>query len=350
MKALVTGAAGLVGANLARVLLADGAQEVRALVRPTSDLRGLRGLDVEIVHGDVRDAEAVTRAVAGCATVYHCAAVYQLVGGDDAVIVDTAVRGARNVLEAIGRAAGVERVVLTSSVVAVGRARSEDAPCDESSPWNVVEPYAYMVAKRRAEEAALALAAERALPLVVVNPSGVLGRHDWKPTPSATSVLTLLNAPLPLPFYPEGGTNLVDAEDVARGHLLAARRGRVGERYILAGENALYRDILATVAEIAGLWRPRFALGPRLAFGVGAAMEAAARLTGMTPDLTRALAKQHVGIFQYYSARKAEGELGWTARPMRAVLERAVRWLAANGFVRRAERLRLAPAGAADAG
>ncbi len=335
----MTGAAGLVGANLVRALLDEGRDEVRALVRPTTDRRSLEGLDLEIVEGDVRDPEALARAVAGSTTVYHCAAVYQIVGGDDAVIVDTAVRGAKNALEAVGRTPGVERIVLTSSVVAIGRSHDPDRPCDETSPWNIDRPYAYIEAKRRAEEEALAFARKRDLPLVVVNPSGVLGEHDWKPTPTATSVLTLLNAPLPLPFYPRGGGNLVDARDVAEGHVAAARRGRVFERYILGGDDATYREILGTVADLAGLVRPVLPLGPTVSYALGALMEALSRLTGKPPELTRDLARQHVGLYQYCSSEKARRALGYAPRPLREVLRRSIRWFAANGFVRRAHRL-----------
>jgi dihydroflavonol-4-reductase len=341
-RALITGAAGLVGANLARVLLADGACAVRGLVRATTDLRALAGLDVELVRGDVRDPEALERAITGCDVVYHCAAVYQLGrqgAASDAEIIDTAVRGATNTLEAAARAGSVERVVLTSSVVAVGRSHAAHVSCDESWTWNLDGAYAYIVAKRRAEEAALALAAARGLTLVVVNPSGVLGPWDTRPTPTAASVLTLLNARVPVPFYPAGGGNMVDAEDVARGHLLAARHGRAGERYILCGENATYRTILGTVARFAGQAAPRLPLGPRVAWGLGAVMEAVSKLTGRPPELTRELAEQHVGLYQYYTPAKAARELGYAPRGLAAVLARAILWFVRDGKLRRPEKL-----------
>lgn len=342
MRALVTGANGLVGANLVRVLLNDGRDQVRVMVRPTSDTRAIDGLDVERVHGDVRDRDSLRRAMEGCAVVYHLAAVYKLVGEAEEII-GTAVEGTRNALEAASEVASLERIVCTSSIVAVGSSTDPSQICDESWEWNLAGAYAYVVAKRRAEEEAFRIANKRQLPLVVVNPSGVLGRYDTKPTPSASAVLTALNAPLPVPFYPTGGLNLVDAEDVAMGHLLAARQGTIGQRYLLAGENVTYRELMQTLSDVAGTPAPRVPLPRSVGWVMGALAEVGQQILGFEPPLNRELALWHFGRYQWYSTAKAERELGYRARPLRQVLERSVRWFVEDGKVRNPERLQLPP-------
>ncbi|MBX5453569.1 MAG: NAD-dependent epimerase/dehydratase family protein, partial [Acidobacteriia bacterium] len=246
---LVTGATGFVGSAVVRALLAQG-YPVRALVRKGSDQRNLAGLSLELVEGDLADQTALARAVSGCRYVFHIAADYRLWVPDPAEMMRTNVEGTKNVMEA-ALVAGVERVVHCSSVAALGLTE-DGSPADETTPVKesvLIGPYKR--SKYLAEQAVLEMVRSRGLPAVIVNPSTPVGPRDLKPTPTGKMILDA--AAGRMPGYLDTGLNIVHVDDVAFGHLLALERGRVGEHYILGGENYALADLFKEIAEIAGV-------------------------------------------------------------------------------------------------
>lgn len=326
--AFLTGATGFVGANLARLLLEKGLK-VRALARKGSDRRTLRGLPVEVAEGDLRDPASLERAAAGARWVFHVAADYRIWVPDPAEMMRSNVDGTVNVLRA-GAKAGAERIVHCSSVAAV-RLDKSGAPADESSEYADESAIigVYKKSKWLAERAALELAAE-GLPVVVVNPAAPIGPWDVKPTPTGKIIVDFLNRRLP--SYVDTGLNVVHVRDVAEGHWLAAQKGRVGQRYILAGADMTLKAILDTLSELSGLPAPRFKTPYAVAYAVGVADELRLRLVGGEPvaplDAVR-MARHKM----YFTAAKAVRELGLPQTPARTALKDAVDWFKANGYV-----------------
>lgn len=325
MRAFVTGGTGFIGANVVRALLARGLK-VRALVRPGADLRNLEGLDIELAQGDVRDASSVRRAMEGCELVFHVAALYSFWVRPRSLIYEVNVDGTRNVLQA-ALELGAERVVYTSSVAALGL-REDGRPADEDTP---VDPKVivgdYKKSKYLAQQVALAYA-KKGLPVVIVNPTFPVGPYDIKPTPTGQVIRDFLDRRMPA--YLETGMNVVAAADVAEGHLLAAERGRPGEKYILGGENLTMRELLETLAEITGLPAPKVRLPYWPILALSYLNAGICRLTGgtprMTPDTVRM--SRH---YMFFSPRKAVEELGLPQTPAREALARAVDWFRTKG-------------------
>jgi dihydroflavonol-4-reductase len=321
VRALVTGATGLLGAHLVRVLLAAG-HEVRASVRASSDTRGLDGLPVERVEVDVRDASALRHAAEGCDWMFHAAAVFSYWGYDPETMYDVAETGARNAVDA-AHGAGVRRVVLTSSTSVLG---SRDAPAtvDESDTLDDPDAPDYFVAKLRQERAALARATELGVELVVANPSVFVGPHAPPSSQSLAQVVGYLADPL-RPTYP-GGANFIHPEDVAAGHLALAERGTPGTRCILCGpENQTWPDFHRMLSELAGLPPPGLQVPRAAAVPLGALMELGARITGRPPAGTRSTARQ-VGRYFWYDGARAR-TLGLSARPPLETLADTLAWL-----------------------
>lgn len=330
-KALVTGASGFIGGRLVRALVERG-DDVKCMVRPTASRAHLKKLPVEIVEGDITIEHTVFRALAGCDRVYHVAAAYKMWDPNPATIMDPAVRGTRAVLDAIkARGSRIEKVVVTSSVAAIGTNTSPE-PLDEDAEWNLADSEIYIVAKRRAEEVALSMAGE--VPLVVVNPTGVFGPADARPTPSGILVLRYLNWKLPISFPGgPGGMSIVDVDDVAQGHIAAMDKGRVGERYILGGDNLTVSQIVETMSSITGLGGPGAPFGQGLVELTARGMELLARINGGEPELSYKMARDFYSSFMWVSSAKAERELGYQHRPVRKTLARAIRWYLDNGYV-----------------
>ncbi len=319
---LVTGASGFLGWHVAR-LLEERGHRVRALVRPSSKLRELQA---ETAAGDLRDVGSLERAVAGCSLVFHMAADYRLWAGDPGELYRSNVEGTRNLLEA-ARRAGVERVVYTSTVGCIGIPK--DGLGDETIPVTLEEMKgAYKRSKFLAERVALDFAAS-GFPVVVVNPTAPVGDHDWKPTPTGKIVLDFLKGAMPA--FIDTGLNLVDARDTAAGHLLAAERGRPGERYIVGAENLTLAEILQKLAKLTGKAAPRVKLPYAVAYAAGVVTTGWARLTGRAPlaplDAVR-MAKEKM----FVSHAKAGRELGFSPGPVDGALGRAVEWFQANGY------------------
>jgi dihydroflavonol-4-reductase len=328
MTVLVTGASGHIGAHVVRQLLAQG-RTVRALVRPTSNLKGLEGLDVELVRGDVLDRASLTSAVKGCSVLYHMAAIVAEWAQDPAMIYATAIDGTANILHAVADTSGIERIIYTSSVAAVGLSESPHDLRNETH-YNHEDTTHYSVAKTRAELQAKALAATYGLPLVIVNPAVVMGPLDYRPTPATQIVIRLLRFPAACYFV--GGFNIVHVEDVARGHLLAQERGSIGERYILGGENLTMRDVFRLFAAMTGKRPPFLEVSRRTLQALGWGAELFARLQGKPPLITRARLRSIVGRYAFYDSSKAARELGYTARNARQVLADAVHWVRQRGW------------------
>jgi len=305
---LVTGASGFVGSAVARALVARG-DDVRVLLREGSSRKNIDGLDCRVMIGDMRDAKAMTKAMEGVRHVFHVAADYRLWARDPSEIVRNNLDGARAVMEA-ARTTGVERIVYTSSVAALkpvaGRAVDETSRHDEVTVIGV-----YKKSKLVAERLVERLAGE-GLPVVIVSPSTPIGPRDIKPTPTGRIIVEAANGRMPA--FVDTGLNLVHVDDVAQGHLLALDKGRIGENYILGGEDVRLRDMLALIEPLVGRKPPRVRL-PRaplypLAFGA----EAFARMRGKEPFLTVDALKMSKYLM-YFSSEKATAELGFQARP-----------------------------------
>lgn len=320
MRAFVTGGTGFIGANVVRALLARGFK-VRALVRPNSDRRNLEGLDIELVQGDVRDFPSVKRAMQDCGLAFHVAALYSFWVRPRRLIYEVNVDGTRNVLQA-ALELGIERVVYTSSVAALGL-REDGRPADEDTPVNPKHIIGdYKKSKYLAQEVALAYA-KKGLPVVIVNPTFPVGPYDIKPTPTGQVIRDFLERRMPA--YLETGMNVVAASDVAEGHLLAAEKGRIGEKYILGGENLTMRELLEALSRITGLPAPRVRLPYWPILALSYLNAGWCRLAGgtprMTPDTVRM--SRH---YMFFSPRKAVEELGLPQTPAEEALRRAVDW------------------------
>jgi dihydroflavonol-4-reductase len=325
---LVTGATGFVGSAVARALLRDGRQ-VRVLARPASDRRNLIDLPVEIAVGAMEDARSLARAVAGCRYVFHVAADYRLWVPDPAAMFRANVEGTRDLLTA-ALAAGVERVVYTSSVATIGLVPGGSA--DEDMPSRLEDMIGpYKRSKFQAEEVVRGLVGESGLPAVIVNPSTPVGPRDLKPTPTGRLILEAARGRMP--GFVDTGLNIVHVDDVAAGHLAAAETGRIGERYILGGENMSLAEILAEVARAVGGRPPRLKIPHAVAFSVAAGAELVARVTGREPfttlDGVRMARKK-----MYFSSAKASRELGYRPQPACGAIADAVSWFEANGYLR----------------
>ncbi len=327
MKALVTGASGFVGAALARTLLAAG-WHVRVLTRAGSDLRNLRTLTVENIVGDLTDPASLGRAVADCDAVFHAAADYRLWVPDPQTMYHANVDGTRHLIAAAHRA-GVKRIVYTSSVACIGLP-ADGSPGTEQTPVALKEMVGhYKRSKFLAERAALEAAADGA-PVVIVNPAAPVGPRDVKPTPTGQIVLDAALGRTPA--YVDTGLNVVHVDDVAAGHVLAFHRGRIGERYILGGENLPLRDILVEITRLAGRSPPRLKLPHGVVLPIAYIAEGIARLTGrptrVTVDSVRMARKR-----MYFSSDKAVRELGYGFRPAALAFADALEWFGAEGYL-----------------
>jgi dihydroflavonol-4-reductase len=327
MLAFVTGATGFLGSHVARVLADQGA-ELRLLVRPTSNLRNLEGLNAETATGDLRDPASLEKAMAGCDAVFHVAADYRLWLRDPQEMYRSNVAGTRAILEA-ARKNNVQRIVYTSSVATVGFT-SHGQPADEDSPVSIADMIGhYKRSKFMAEQLALE-AGRGGMHVVTVNPTTPIGEQDIKPTPTGRIVVDFLKRKFPA--YVETGLNLVDVRECARGHARAFEKGRSGERYILGGENLTLKQILDKLGKITGLPSPRMKLPYVFAFAAGVIDEA---ITGgilkreprATVDTVRMGKKK-----MFATSAKAERELGWRIVPVDGALQRAVEWFRANGY------------------
>ncbi len=329
MKAFVTGATGFIGASLVRELIRDG-HEVRVLVRPGANRKNILGLPLEVWEGDLLAPGRLAAGIAGCDLVFHTAADYRLWTRDPAAMYRVNVEGTRSILEG-ALLAGVQKVVYTSSVGTLGNP-GDGTPGDESAPVTFTEMVGdYKKSKFLAERVAEEFI-PRGLPLVIVNPSTPVGALDIKPTPTGKIIVDILNRAMPA--YLDTGLNLIDVEDCARGHLLAAEKGRIGEKYILGNRNLTLREIFGLLEKISGIPAPKVRLPYTPILLAAYVNEALSRLTGREPliPLNGVLMARK---FMYFDSSKAIRELGLPQTPVEEALTKAVTWFRANGYVKK---------------
>lgn len=326
--ALVTGASGFIGSAVVRCLLAAGFQ-VRALVRTSSRLDNLQGLDVETVTGDLLAPDSLALALDGCGALFHVAADYRLWVPDPAGLYAVNVDGSRNIMLAAAKAR-VHRVVYTSSVATLA-VHADGSPANEEDAVGIEDMIGhYKRSKFLAEHQVRALGEQLHLDTVIVNPAAPVGPRDIRPTPTGRMIVDAARGRMPA--YVDTGLDIVHVDDVAMGQLLAYQHGANGRRYILGGENFALREILSRVAALSGHAAPRLRLPTGALPPLAWLAECLARVNGREPAMTLAgvkLARKHM----YYSHARAAQELGYRPRPAQCAIEDAVRWFGEHGYL-----------------
>ena len=325
MRALVTGATGFVGAAVARALLKQEWQ-VRALARPGSDRSNLSGLSVQVCEGDLKQPESLAAALKDCEALFHVAADYRLGVRDTDQLYRTNVEGTRAILAA-ANAAGVKRIVYTSSVAAVGIPK-DGTPGAEETPVALENMIGHYKRSKFLAEQVAREAARTGTPVVIVSPSTPVGPGDVKPTP--TGQLVLDAAAGRMPAYVDTGLNIVHVDDVAAGHLLAYQHGKPGERYILGGQDMTLRQILREISALVGRRPPTIRLPYGVVLPMAYVAEGWAKLTGLSGRLTLEsvrMSRKHM----FFSSEKAVRELGYTYRAPVLAFEDAIRWFRDSG-------------------
>jgi dihydroflavonol-4-reductase len=325
---LVTGGSGFLGSAVVRALIARGVR-VRVLVRPTSPRGNFQGLDCEVVQGDLTDRPSLKAALKDVRYLFHVAADYRLWARDPSEIIRANVEGTLN-LKREALAAGVERIVYTSSVAAL-RVAGATMPVDETAALTPKEAIGtYKRSKTMAERAVEEMIVREGLPAIIVSPTTPIGPRDIRPTPTGRILLDAARGKIPA--FVDTGLNFVHVDDVAEGHLLAFEKGRIGERYILGGENLTLQQLLAAVAELAGRKAPRIKLPRAPLMPLAFAAERVARLTGREPLLTLdglRMSRYHM----FFTSAKAERELGYRSRPSREGVADALAWFRTAGYL-----------------
>lgn len=327
MKTFVTGATGFIGASIVRELLRDG-REVKALVRPSSNLSNLKGLDVEIWEGDLLDTAGLRNGLKGCTVLYHAAADYRLWTPDSEEMYRTNVGGTVSVLTA-ALESNISRVVYTSSVGTLGNP-GNGVPGNEDTKVSLADMAgAYKKSKFLAEREAERFVV-RGLPLVIVNPSTPVGPRDIKPTPTGKIIVDFLKRKMPA--YLDTGLNLISVEDCARGHILAEQKGSPGRAYILGNANLSLRDIFLMLQEITEIPAPKVRVPYVPVLAAAWFNEGLSRITGREPLIPLAGVRM-AAQYMFFDPGRAVHELGLPQTPVKEALERAVEWFRTNGYV-----------------
>lgn len=329
MKCLVTGATGFIGSNLVKALISNGFS-VRALTRENSNSSNLKNLDIEIHHGDLLDYKSLERALKGCAFLFHVAAHYSFWDVSKDLIYKINVDGTRNILKAALKT-GIKKTVYTSTVGCIGIPKNnspgnEDTPVDQSTLSN-----SYKYSKYLAEKVALKFF-KNGLPIVIVSPSTPVGPGDIKPTPTGKIIVDFLNRKIPA--FIDTGLNLIDVRDCALGHILALKKGKIGERYILGNQNLSFHKILLLLEQITGLKAPRLKIPYSAALIAAYINEFISDYITKTPPKIPLAGVKMAKYFMYFDASKAVKELGLPQNPIKKALEDAVAWYRENGYVR----------------
>jgi len=326
MKKLVTGSTGFIGSAIVRELLKEDV-EVKVLIRKTSNTRNIDNLDVEKVYGDIRDGDSMKKALKGCDTLYLTAAYFAHWAPDPKLLYDVNVGGTKATMQA-ALEAGVDKIVYTSTNNAI--AASGPVPANEEKAFNYWEARDHYSMSKYIAENEVRIFITSGLPVVIVNPTLVIGVNDIKPTPSGQMIIDV--ARRKMPGYIDGGVNIIDVEDVARGHILAAKKGRVGERYLLGNRNITVHDYLRLIADIAGVKPPALKLPYHLALAFGYAFELIANLTKKPPVVTAS--EVRIGkMTEWYDCSKAVNELGLPQTPIDVTIRKALNWFRENGYL-----------------
>ncbi len=324
---LVTGASGFLGSAIAAALRARG-HGVRALVRPSSPRTNLNAADT-LCEGDLRDRASLAAALKGVRFLFHAAADYRLWARNPEEIRRNNLEGTRLIMEEALNA-GVERIVYTSSVATLKltdrAAATEDSPLAEGEAIG-----AYKRSKVAAERLVEAMARRDGLPVVIVNPSTPIGPRDVRPTPTGRIIVEAASGRMP--GFVDTGLNLAHVDDVAAGHIAALEHGRIGERYILGGENVALADMLVDIARLVGRRPPKLKLPRTMLYPIAYGAEVLATLRGVEPFITMdglRMARHHM----FFDNSKARRELGYVSRPYREGLADAIAWFRANGALK----------------
>ncbi len=331
--AMVTGASGFIGSHVVQCLLEQGV-EVRALLRRGDPMNNLYGLDIEVFEGDLLDAESLRSCMQGCDTLFHLAAIYAYWLPDPAVMYRVNIHGSCQLME-MALELGVEKVVHTSSIAALG-AKEGETSADESTLFNDWLTADHYVLSKYMADLEVQRFVHRGLNLCVVNPTFPFGTNDIAPTPTGVLVQRYVSGKNPV--WLPGGLNVAYVRDIARGHVLAAQKGRPGERYILGGHNMTYEAFGREICRLAGVAEPKYELNPRVVSFVGRMNEWFADHVSKREPLIVNKAIQYTGNkFLYFDVNKAVTELGYHVTPSEVALKETVAWFKAG----REERLAL---------
>jgi dihydroflavonol-4-reductase len=328
-KAFVTGATGFVGFHVAKALRERGIH-VRALVRQKSDAACLKAIDAEPAKGDLRDREGLQAAMKGCSEVFHVAADYRLWVPDPKTMFETNLQGTINVMEA-ALSSGARRVVYTSSAGVLASSRTGE-PANEETPVRLSDMIGpYKQSKFLAERAVLRLV-NQGLPAVIVNPTTPIGAMDRKPTPTGKVIVDFLKRRIPA--YVDTGLNFVDVEDIAAGHVEAAKKGTIGQRYILGGRNLTLKGFLAMLAELTGRKPPRWRLPYVPVLCAAFVSEGMARLASGRTPLISLTGVRMSHRYMFFDCSKAIRKLGLPQNSLESAARKAIDWYNSAGYVR----------------
>ena len=329
MRVLLTGATGFVGSAILRQLIRRG-DTVRTLVRSTSDQRNLRDIDCEVYLGDINDLDSIKTAISDCQVLFHVAADYRLWAPNPDEITKTNVLGTQNIVNA-ARTANIEKIIYTSSVATLGK-NDNGMPANENTPSYIENMIgAYKRSKFIAEQHVQRMISEQSLPAIIVNPSAPVGPRDLKPTP--TGRLIVKAAKGEIPAFINTGLNIVHVDDVAIGHIKALDKGKIGERYILGGENLPLENILRMVSEFYGNKAPRIRVPPNIVLPIAYLIQAWAKITKSHEPFITVNGVKMSRQKMYYTSDKAESELGYKFRPAKEAIKDALEWFGEQGYI-----------------
>jgi dihydroflavonol-4-reductase len=326
MKKLVTGSTGFIGSAITRELIKNG-EEVKVLIRKTSDTRNIDNLEVEKVYGDIRDVDSMRSALKGCDTLFLTAAYFAHWAPNPKLLYEVNVGGTKASLQA-ALEADIEKVVYTSTNNAI--AASGPMPATEEKAFNYWESKDHYSMSKYIAENEARMFISKGLPLVIVNPTLVIGINDIKPTPSGQMIIDVVKKKMP--GYIDGGINIIDVEDVAQGHILAVTKGKVGDRYLLGNRNVTVYEYLKLIADIAGVKPPAIKLPYKLALALGHIFELGSYITKKPPVVTAS--EVRIGkMTEWYDCSKAVNELGLPQTPIETTIKKAINWFKENGYI-----------------
>ena len=326
MKKLVTGSTGFIGSAITRELIKNG-EEVKVLIRNTSDTRNIDNLEVEKVYGDIRDVDSMRSALKGCDTLFLTAAYFAHWAPNPKLLYEVNVGGTKASLQA-ALEADIEKVVYTSTNNAI--AASGPMPATEEKAFNYWESKDHYSMSKYIAENEARMFISKGLQLVIVNPTLVIGINDIKPTPSGQMIIDVVKKKMP--GYIDGGINIIDVEDVAQGHILAVTKGKVGDRYLLGNRNVTVYEYLKLIADIDGVKPPAIKLPYKLALVLGHIFELGSYITKKPPVVTAS--EVRIGkMTEWYDCSKAVNELGLPQTPIETTIKKAINWFKENGYI-----------------